>query len=50
LSPKHPYPHAINEIVASYRDLVRQYGVNPRQIILGKLQQARTLEYNSIHN
>ncbi|KAF9997807.1 hypothetical protein BGZ79_008494 [Entomortierella chlamydospora] len=34
LSPKHPYPHAINEIVASYRDLVRQYGVNPRQIIL----------------
>ncbi|KAF9350285.1 hypothetical protein BGX26_011499 [Mortierella sp. AD094] len=34
LSPEHPYPHAINEIVASYRDLVRQYGVNPKQIIL----------------
>ncbi|KAG0367165.1 alpha/beta hydrolase fold-domain-containing protein [Gamsiella multidivaricata] len=33
LSPENPYPHAMNEIIASYRDLIKLHGVESKRII-----------------
>ncbi|KAF9919629.1 hypothetical protein FBU30_010723 [Linnemannia zychae] len=34
LSPENPFPCALNEITAAYQDLVREYGVDSKRIIL----------------
>ncbi|KAF9896132.1 hypothetical protein BX616_008072 [Lobosporangium transversale] len=34
LSPEAPYPTALNECVAAYRDLVERRGVDPRKIVM----------------
>ncbi|KAF9543389.1 hypothetical protein EC957_000899 [Mortierella hygrophila] len=34
LSPENPFPVALNEITAAYQDLVKQYGVNSKRIII----------------
>ncbi|KAI1320081.1 hypothetical protein EDD11_002053 [Mortierella claussenii] len=34
LSPEHPYPTAMNEIIAAYEDLIMQHGVDSKRIIL----------------
>ncbi|KAF8940584.1 hypothetical protein BGZ58_005742 [Dissophora ornata] len=34
LSPENPYPYAMDEIIAAFRDLVKLHGVDPKQIVL----------------
>lgn len=36
LAPENPFPGALNEITAAYQDLVKQYGVDSKRIILCK--------------
>ncbi|KAG0323143.1 hypothetical protein BGZ99_002919 [Dissophora globulifera] len=34
LSPENPYPHAMNEVIAAYTDLIQLHGVDSKRIIL----------------
>ncbi|KAG0302461.1 hypothetical protein BGZ97_002335, partial [Linnemannia gamsii] len=34
LAPENPFPGALNEITAAYQDLVKQYGVDSKRIVL----------------
>jgi hypothetical protein len=34
LSPEHVYPVAMNEVIASYKSLIQEHGVDPKKIVL----------------
>ncbi|ORZ06762.1 Alpha/Beta hydrolase protein [Lobosporangium transversale] len=33
LSPEKPYPHALEESLAAYRSLIKEYGVDPKRVV-----------------